>query len=25
MIRKKPALGLEPRVDAGFSEKIMLH
>jgi len=25
MIRKKPALGLEPRVDVGFSEKIMLH
>jgi len=24
MIRKKPALGLDPRVDFRFSEKIML-
>jgi hypothetical protein len=24
MIRKKPALGLDPRVGTGFSEKIML-
>jgi len=23
MIRKKPALGLDPRVGTGFSEKIM--
>jgi len=25
MIRKKPALGLDPRVDAGFPKKIMLY
>jgi len=25
MIRKKPFLGLDPRMDAGFPKKIMLH
>jgi hypothetical protein len=25
MILKKPVLGLDPRVDAGFPKKIMLH
>jgi hypothetical protein len=25
MIPKKPALGLDPRVDTGFRKKIMLH
>jgi len=25
VIRKKPALGLDPRVEAGFPKKIMLY
>jgi hypothetical protein len=25
MIRKKPAFGLDPRVETGFSEEIMLN
>jgi len=25
MIRKKPVLGLDPRMETGFPKKIMLH